>query len=182
MRVVSVLAVLALLVGSGVPGHCRGPEVLLAADAPAGAPGASPTLSPVDAACELVYSTVLPTPGTIVERFGGVLGGEPVPLDAAGSKAARPDAAGWTLVISGSWEELGDAPSPDGAIFELLTGKGWLELPEHSADGPDGTRFALSSGGVICSVWGRWDGGDDTDSTYVASDVYQVIVRLMPSE
>jgi hypothetical protein len=50
------------------------------------------------------------------------------------------------------------------------------------ADGPDGTVFGFSKDGVLCVVRGRWDGGDDADSTYVPSEVYQVMVRCVPSE
>jgi hypothetical protein len=45
-----------------------------------------------------------------------------------------------------------------------------------SADGPDGTVQGVHRGGVTCLLEGRWDGGDDSDSTYVPSDTIEVRV------
>jgi len=43
-----------------------------------------------------------------------------------------------------------------------------------SADGPDGTVQSVHHAGVTCLVEGRWDGGDDSDTTYVPSDTVEV--------
>ena len=89
------------------------------------------------------------------------------------------DRAGCMLVISGSWNELGKHLDPAGLIFNTLIAEGWHE-GIAGGDGPDGTFFILVKGDVICLVRGRWDGGDDSDSTYVPSDVYQVVVICAP--
>jgi len=83
------------------------------------------------------------------------------------------------LVISGSWRELGDRHDPAGLIFETRTAEGWLQ-GIAGGDGPDGTFYILVKGNIICLVRGQWDGGDDSDSTYVPSDVYQVVVICAP--
>ena len=44
---------------------------------------------------------------------------------------------------------------------------GWRA--DNEADGPDGTAFRIMRGNVFCAVEGRWDGGDDSDPTYVPS-------------
>jgi len=45
-----------------------------------------------------------------------------------------------------------------------------------SADGPDGTVQGAYRVGVTCVVERCWDGGDDSDTTYVPSDTIQVRV------
>lgn len=54
---------------------------------------------------------------------------------------------------------------------------GWRPDIESEADGPDGTFFRIVRGNIFCLVEGRWDGGDDSDPTYVPSERYEVIVQ-----
>ena len=89
------------------------------------------------------------------------------------------DRAGCMLVISGSWRELGDRPGPADLIRAVLGREGWRE-GIASTDGPDGTSYVMVRGESVCLVRGRWDGGDDSDSTVVPIDVYQVIVFCAP--
>ena len=44
---------------------------------------------------------------------------------------------------------------------------GWARLWEFQADGPDGSSAVFQLVPVRCLVEERWDGGDDSDSTYV---------------
>lgn len=44
---------------------------------------------------------------------------------------------------------------------------GWARLWEFQADGPDGTSAVFQLVPVRCLVEERWDGGDDSDTTYV---------------
>ena len=45
------------------------------------------------------------------------------------------------------------------------------------ADGPDGTSFTAIKMNVFCVVEGHWDGGDDSDPSYVPSTRYEVVVK-----
>ncbi len=58
---------------------------------------------------------------------------------------------------------------------DLLNENGWCG--DKMADGPDGTSYRAFKKNVFCLVEGRWDGGDDSDSTYVPSPRYEVIVK-----
>ena len=117
-------------------------------------------------ACEQIYSAVLPIPGTEVDRYVGTFYDDYLERDLTGCM----------IVISGSWGELAGRSNPGDSIYELLSDQGWVQEPQYSADGPDGTFFALSKGDIWCFIRGQWDGGDDADSTYVPSDVYQFII------
>jgi hypothetical protein len=52
--------------------------------------------------------------------------------------------------------------------------RGWSDQTQISADGPDGTVFGVHRAGVTCLIEGRWDGGDDSDSTVVPSDTMEL--------
>jgi hypothetical protein len=72
---------------------------------------------------------------------------------------------------------VGHAPNtyaPIDSLLAWLKARGWLEVTTMSADGPDGTLQGIRQGGVTCLVEGRWDGGDDADTTYVPSDTMEV--------
>ena len=65
-------------------------------------------------------------------------------------------------------------PDPVGTFFEALAAAGWRSLPRFQADGPDGSVVGLVRAGVICIVRGQWDGGDDSDSTYIPEPGYEL--------
>ncbi|HEU5304382.1 MAG TPA: hypothetical protein VFU40_07040 [Gemmatimonadales bacterium] len=52
-------------------------------------------------------------------------------------------------------------------------GAGWRRLVGYDADGPDGSLSGYQRAGVRCTVAQSWDGGDDSDSTYVAEEWYR---------
>ena len=116
--------------------------------------------------CELIYSKILGTPGAFIEKIEGSF------YDDYLQKYIH----GCMFLISGTWSQLGKNPSPIDQISDLLTKEGWSQNYEYSADDPDGTTFSLIKDGNWCIVHGRWDCGDDSDSTYVPLDNYQVIV------
>ena len=62
------------------------------------------------------------------------------------------------------------------------TGPGWIPLYHFQADGPDGSDLAYQRGRVRCLVEESWDGGDDSDSTYVPADWFKEVTTcwLMP--
>ena len=49
----------------------------------------------------------------------------------------------------------------------------WVGLLRYAADGPDGTLVGYQRGPVRCTVASSWDGGDDSDSTYVPEDWFK---------
>jgi len=59
--------------------------------------------------------------------------------------------------------------------------RGWSDRVMISADGPDGTVQAVHRAGVTCIVQGRWEGGDDSDTTAVVSDTIEVRLACMRS-
>lgn len=117
--------------------------------------------------CERARAIMSNTPGTFVESIDGIF--------YEGDKPAED--TGCLIVVSGSWKDLEGSDDPIQRLVEILTADGWKERAEESADSPDGSAITLVKDAVACRIRGQWDGGDDTDSTYVPSDVYQVIVR-----
>lgn len=59
-------------------------------------------------------------------------------------------------------------------LAHWLLARGWRENTIFAADGPNGTHWGLQRAGVTCILEGRWDGGDDTDETYVPSDTLEI--------
>ncbi|MBI4721175.1 MAG: hypothetical protein HY770_08165 [Chitinivibrionia bacterium] len=125
--------------------------------------------------CAQILRIAQTVPGTIVEMVEGTFIDPDIPHPVEGCM----------IVISGSWGELDEDPSPTDAVFEYLSDQDWTQRTAYSADGPDGTSFSFCIDSVMCIVRGSWEGGDDADSTIVPSDVYQVIVycvRIEPAE
>ena len=56
---------------------------------------------------------------------------------------------------------------------------GWTAHHAYIADGPDGGVMGFVSKRHFCVVEGRWDGGDDSDSTYVAKPGCRVTVTCV---
>lgn len=46
-------------------------------------------------------------------------------------------------------------------------GADWHRLVQYDADGPDGSLSGYQRAQVRCTVAQSWDGGDDSDSTYL---------------
>ena len=60
------------------------------------------------------------------------------------------------------------------SLIAWLKARGWSNQVTFSADGPDGTVQGVRRRSVSCLVEGRWDGGDDSDTTYVPTDTIEV--------
>ena len=60
------------------------------------------------------------------------------------------------------------------SLLGWLRISGWRENTIYSADGPDGTVVGMHNGSMLCIVEGRWDGGDDSDTTVARSDTLDV--------
>jgi hypothetical protein len=63
----------------------------------------------------------------------------------------------------------------DGGVPPALrqSGADWRRLIQYDADGPDGSLSGYQRAEVRCTVAQSWDGGDDSDSTYVAELWYR---------
>ena len=65
-------------------------------------------------------------------------------------------------------------------IDEGLRGAGWVVDDRFDADGTDGTRFVLFCREAMVEIDATWDGGDDSDSTYVYVPGQSVTLRCIP--
>jgi hypothetical protein len=84
----------------------------------------------------------------------------------------------------GCWIQVVDSVAPGGTQTDELRkwflAHGWRNAP-YSADGPDGTMFGLFREPDLCLVAGHWDGGDDTDTTYVPRPGDELTVQCVPA-
>jgi len=67
--------------------------------------------------------------------------------------------------------------APVDEMFEALQAAGWQLVLEYMADGPDGSVVGMTVGPALCIIEGTWDGGDDSDTTYVPMPGYDLEVR-----
>jgi len=68
---------------------------------------------------------------------------------------------------------------PNEAIGDLLTKAGWVPDYGYSADGTDGSDMGYVTATYLCVIEAQWDGGDDTDTTYVPPPGCEVRVTLV---
>ena len=76
--------------------------------------------------------------------------------------------------------EKASGSPPDFNIRSAFERSGWVEDARYSADGDDGTTFAIVCREALCFVEGRWDGGDPTDTTYVPKPGYKLALTCVP--
>ena len=68
------------------------------------------------------------------------------------------------------------SPAPVDDLAEALGAIAWQRVLEYQADGPDGSVTGITVGSVLCIIRGQWDGGDDSDTTYVPAPGYDLDV------
>jgi hypothetical protein len=67
------------------------------------------------------------------------------------------------------------------AMEKAFQKAGWMSMEAtYSADGPDGSDLGYSHDGLLCVVEGRWDGGDDVDTTVIPGPDFDVFVTCAP--
>ena len=132
-------------------------------------------------ACDSVEALVRRQTGVAVSRADGV------PVDFGFGGPAR---TGCELKASGNLvraagdsaasppQKQDDEPSTLAHAFEKA---GWAYLSHYQADGPDGEAEGWRSKESTCVVRWSWDGGDDSDSTYVPSDDWDLVVGCTPT-
>ena len=92
---------------------------------------------------------------------------------------ARVTTPGCQIVVAGS--DSVSRAAVLGDIDSLLVNAGWTPADSlYSADGPDGSLRGFLKAPVLCVRESRWDGGDDSDSTYVPKPDFTVQVRCAP--
>lgn len=89
---------------------------------------------------------------------------------------AADSAAGWVVryVVNDT------TACPVEMIEHALFKSGWTYADGYSADGPDGTVLGLKSRKFLCVIEGRWEGGDDSDSTYVPKPGCVLTATVVP--
>jgi hypothetical protein len=89
---------------------------------------------------------------------------------------AKGSADGWAFHIT-----VGDTLGcPNNLVENALVAAGWEPKYDYAADGPDGTVMAMQTLHYLCVIEGQWDGGDDSDPSYVPEPGCDVIVTCVP--
>jgi hypothetical protein len=89
---------------------------------------------------------------------------------------AKAKARGWAYHI----EVRDTSECPQERLERALVERGWVTNYSYQADGPDGGDLGFLSRGYLCLVEAHWDGGDDSDSTYVPAAGCEVVVTCVP--
>ena len=113
-------------------------------------------------ACDLVAQIAARAKGVTITRGTGAFDDE----------REHRTRSGCSVSLVGSTKALGASPNPIELLRGQFAARGWQEDTSHSADGPDGTRFAFVGDGVVCIFQGQWDGGDDTDPSVTPDDAF----------
>jgi hypothetical protein len=79
------------------------------------------------------------TPGIRERRSSGSIADE----------LLRAPIAACRIDIDGSFKKLGKARHPTDRVSDYFEGRKWDQLPDFSADGPDGTTFAYRQNGAL---------------------------------
>jgi hypothetical protein len=164
-----------LLFGLGVLTACGerpAPQSRASADADAPAPDSPGRASPHAEACAALVGVLTDGLGYAPSRVPDTLLTDP----RGGTSPWR--RRGCLLSIADTTSRSG---APAGDLDGWFRAHGWLYATAYSADGPDGTLFGFVREGVLCVVEGRWDGGDDADSTVVPAPGYELRVRCVPA-
>src|SRR5256885_2492378 len=88
---------------------------------------------------------------------------------------------GCRLNAQGSFDSLPEeSAGPVDLVSDAFVRRGWRPDLRLSADGPDGSDTGMRRRDILCLVTGRWEGGDDSDTTSAVTPeqkVYQIIVE-----
>jgi hypothetical protein len=92
---------------------------------------------------------------------------------------AKAQSAGCEFVVRGS--DTASSSSLFEATEKAFQEAKWTSMEAaYSADGPDGSDVGYSRDGLLCVMEGRWDGGDDSDSTLIPGSDFDVFVTCAP--
>lgn len=121
-------------------------------------------LTDVRAACNAAQAIAAKTPGVSIRRQTGRFGDEML----------RNPVFGCGLAISGSFARAKNTGDAAVRLRDGFSAQGWDEMPAYSADGKDGTSFAVRKQDVACLVRGTWNGGADGEPEIPAEDWYRI--------
>jgi len=77
-------------------------------------------------------------------------------------------------------ETVSDGCPGERSISEALAAAGWAEDGGFSSDGTDGTSWAYFCREALVAVEATWDGGDDSDTTYVPKPGFSLKLTCVP--
>jgi hypothetical protein len=138
---------------------------------------ARPASPPVDpearAACAAAAAPWRALPGTTVRTTDTTLATGDVLADLDVDTQPPPGAPGgrWAACVVEGLAPAGLDSTGRAALY--WPAPGWGVLVRLVADGPDGQVQVYQRGWVRCQVGWEWDGGDDTDSTYVPDPFFR---------
>ena len=89
---------------------------------------------------------------------------------------AKGTAKGWATHITVT--DTTACPFP--VVEKGLLDAGWVEMFGYMADGADGGNMGYLSKNFFCLVEATWDGGDDSDPSYVPAPGCKVTVTCVP--
>src|SRR5689334_16260470 len=98
----------------------------------------------VRAACDNAFAIIAKTQGIKTRRATGSFNDE----------TFRSPVPGCRIEIDGSFKKAGKSGAAADNFRSALENNGWIELPEFSADGHDGTSFAFRKADVACFARG----------------------------
>ena len=126
----------------------------------------------VEAVCDSVAARWAGIPGAILERGDTLLTSDDILPDMIGDSFLPPDATARRLAchVAGTLPNGLDPGAPERLYWPAA---GWGDVFRRTADGPDGAVRTFQREWVRCQVSEEWDGGDDTDSTYVPDPFYR---------
>jgi hypothetical protein len=86
---------------------------------------------------------------------------------------------GCRLSATGPFKALPNEVEPIDALGESFARHGWRQDLRYGGDGPDGETVGMRLHDVLCLLAGRWEGGDDEDtsSTKTPNDSYDAIIE-----
>lgn len=120
----------------------------------------------VKSACDTAMAMLATTGGVKTRRANGTFHDE----------LFRAPIAGCRIQVSGSFKKAQKSGAAADNLHAQFMSRGWNELVEFSADGPDGTSFAFAKDTVACFGRGSWDGGDDSEPDAPTDDAYSFLV------
>ena len=120
----------------------------------------------VHIACDTAYAIAVKTPGVKIQRRTGIFTDE----------VLQHPIFGCGLAISGSFARARSSDDAASRLRQEFLARGWEEMAAYSADGTDGTSFALRKDKTACLFRGRWDGGSAADPVMPPQDWYRVTV------
>ena len=100
--------------------------------------------------------------------------GDAHPMWVLGSRPSRVNGLRMSLGL------VSDGFEGERQVLGGLRAAGWVEDGQYGADGPDGSTLALVSDEAICFYSAHWDGGDDSDSTYVPAPGVSIELQVVP--